>query len=97
MSAQNYYQNGEQHQQYAPPQGQPQYQPGGQQYDPKYQQGPPTYDANYGYGPTNYNPTGEKQDFNQAFKLERPRWNDLWAGVLVRSHNHSFYPNLFNI
>lgn len=22
--------------------------------------------------------------FDQAFKIERPKWNDLWAGILVR-------------
>ena len=22
--------------------------------------------------------------FDQAFKVERPKWNDLWAGILVR-------------
>ena len=22
-------------------------------------------------------------DFNQAFKIEKPRYNDIWAGVLV--------------
>lgn len=26
----------------------------------------------------------EKPMFDQAFKLERPKYNDLWAGILVR-------------
>lgn len=25
-----------------------------------------------------------KQTFEQAFKLDKPRYNDLWAGILVR-------------
>jgi hypothetical protein len=34
----------------------------------------------YGAPPTQYN---EKPMFDQAFKLERPKYNDLWAGILV--------------
>ena len=26
-----------------------------------------------------------KQSYEQAFKLEKPKWNDLWAGILVGS------------
>jgi hypothetical protein len=26
---------------------------------------------------------GEKPSFDQAFKIEKPKWNDLWAGILV--------------
>jgi len=26
---------------------------------------------------------GEKPMFDQAFKLERPKYNDLWAAILV--------------
>ena len=70
-------------------QGQPNYamqQPqgmNGQQYgappapppDQQYNQPPPNYGQKYGNG-------GEKPTFDQAFKIERPRWNDLWAGIL---------------
>ena len=47
----------------------------------KYQQPPPNY------GQTHQNaglpPTDGKQTFDQAFKLDRPKYNDLWAGILV--------------
>jgi len=67
--AQDYYQSG----------------PDAQQYDQsKYQQPPPQY-GNNSYVSPNYAPQGEKQDFNQAFKLDKPKWNDWWAGLLVRS------------
>lgn len=26
----------------------------------------------------------EKYDFDQKFKIQKPKWNDLWAGILVR-------------
>lgn len=56
-----------------------------------YPQQPPQYAQNYappsgppppqnGYAQQNY---GEKPGFDQAFKIERPKWNDWWAGVLV--------------
>ncbi|RYP67970.1 hypothetical protein DL769_005617 [Monosporascus sp. CRB-8-3] len=53
------------------PYGQPQY---GQ---PQYGQPPPP-PPNQDYG----NGYGEKTDFDQAFKIEGPKWNDLWAGIL---------------
>ncbi|RYP35968.1 hypothetical protein DL766_002238 [Monosporascus sp. MC13-8B] len=56
-----------------PPYGQPQY---GQ---PQYGQPPPP-PPNQDYG--NHNGYGEKTDFDQAFKIEGPKWNDLWAGIL---------------
>jgi hypothetical protein len=28
-----------------------------------------------------------KQTFEETFKIARPKWNDLWAGILVR---HTF-------
>lgn len=40
-----------------------------------YSQPPPQYGPNGGYG--------EKPTFDQAFKLDKPKWNDLWAGLLV--------------
>lgn len=50
----------------------------GQQYAPPTQP-PPNYNADYvnqgGNG-------GEKPTFDQAFKIDKPKWNDLWAGVL---------------
>jgi bisphosphoglycerate-dependent phosphoglycerate mutase len=47
--------------------------PYGQQ---QYQQQQQQYDAS----PPQYS---EKPMFDQAFKLERPKYNDLWAGILV--------------
>jgi len=63
------------------------------QQPPQYSQ---TYDAN------SYDPNGEKVGFNQAFRIEKPRWNDLWAGILVRtlsfhSGKHSLIPSQFLI
>ncbi|KAL9125232.1 MAG: hypothetical protein Q9217_005534 [Psora testacea] len=53
----------------------------------RYQQPPPNYGQNYNAGPPPQAPmTGSgdgKQTFEQAFKLERPRYNDLWAGILL--------------
>lgn len=81
MSAADYYQGGD-----APPQnnGAPQQ----QQQQPldgeqaKYTQPPPQY----GYGPQV--PEGgwsEKPTFEQAFKLEKPKFNDVWAAIFVRA------------
>ena len=44
----------------------------------KYQQPPPNY------GQSSQTGGDYKQDFSQVFKIERPRWNDLWAAILVR-------------
>jgi hypothetical protein len=30
---------------------------------------------------TKYEP-GQDFQFNQAFKVEKPKWNDIWAGIL---------------
>ena len=65
-----YNQNG---QQYGAPQGPP---PDQQQY----QQPPPNYGQNHG-PKTDFN--GEKPTFDQAFKIDKPKWNDLWAGALL--------------
>ena len=79
----DYYQN-------APPQGgyntkygNPQYQmQNPQDESQKHQQQPPEYGQNY--GPNNGRAAyGEKPTFEQAFMIERPKWNDLWAGILV--------------
>jgi hypothetical protein len=42
-----------------------------------YPQQPPTYNQQ-----PPVNGTTGKMDFNQAFKVEKPRWNDLWAAIL---------------
>ncbi|KAF1987518.1 duf580 domain-containing protein [Aulographum hederae CBS 113979] len=66
------------------PTGQPQYQQAGPGYEQKYPQQPPQYGQNYdapnGQEQGQY---GEKQDFNQTFKLDKPKLNDLWAGILL--------------
>jgi hypothetical protein len=64
---------------------------------PKYGQQPPNYGQNYGqnYGPSQGPPppqqhSGHQQDgygndsktFEQQFKLDKPKYNDLWAGLL---------------
>ena len=36
---------------------------------------PPTYGENFGKWE-------EKPTFDQAFKVEKPKWNDIWAGIL---------------
>ncbi len=53
---------------------------------PNYQQPPPSYGQNYQN--TSAPPMGAgdgKQTFEQTFKLDKPKYNDLWAGILVRS------------
>lgn len=52
--------------------------------EPKYQQSPPNYDQNFQStgGPTVATGDG-KQTFAQVFKLDKPKYNDLWAGILV--------------
>lgn len=60
------------------------------QYSQQQQYGQPQYGYNGPPGPPpgpnygNANGSGEKPMFDQVFKVERPKWNDLWAGVLVR-------------
>ena len=60
-----------------------------QQYPPPQHPPPPQYGQNYGPPPPQQNGTmpgygnSEKQDFEQTFKIESPKWNDWWAGVLV--------------
>ena len=50
----------------------------------KYQQPPPNYGQDYQNtgAPPMANESG-KQSFDQAFKLDKPKYNDLWAGILV--------------
>lgn len=62
----------QQHGNYQPPNNAPYQQPAYQQ--PPSEPKPPQYHQNVpesGY------------TFDQAFKIEKPKWNDLWAGLLV--------------
>lgn len=68
-------------------QGQPQYQP---QYQQPYQQQQPTGQP-YGepppqyYGPAKqheFDPSAGNPTFGQVFKVDKPKYNDLWAGLL---------------
>lgn len=64
-----------------------------QQQQYQYQQPPPPqqpYPPQNGYGaPVGQQNGGyqgqfdEKASFEQQFKIEKPKWNDLWAGILV--------------
>ncbi|KAF4308216.1 putative protein pns1 protein [Botryosphaeria dothidea] len=50
----------------------------------QYSQPPPNYGQNYP-PPDGAPPNGtygEKPTFEQTFKLDKPKWNDLWAGIL---------------
>jgi hypothetical protein len=69
------------------PQGAYQGQPYGQQ-PPQYGQnnyapppGPPTQQQN-GYQQNGYGYGDSKQGFEQTFKIEKPKFNDWWAGLL---------------
>ena len=65
-----------QYQQQPPAQQQQQYsQEGG--YEPKYSQQPPSYGENFNA------PQDNKQDFAQTFVVQKPKYNDLWAGILL--------------
>jgi hypothetical protein len=64
--------------------GQPPY--GNQQpyQQPPYQQPPNMPPPNNGPPPANGGGYGdEKVTFDQSFKIQKPKWNDLWAGILV--------------
>ncbi|KAF2877564.1 plasma-membrane choline transporter-domain-containing protein [Massariosphaeria phaeospora] len=61
-------------QNYGPPAGPPPQQ--GQNYAPSMGGPPPQQN---GYAQQNY---GEKQSFDQAFTIQRPKYNDWWAGLL---------------
>ncbi|KXJ89328.1 plasma-membrane choline transporter-domain-containing protein [Microdochium bolleyi] len=47
---------------------------------PPQQQQPPPQQPSYNGG--GYGNGDEKGTFDQAFKIEKPKWNDLWAGIL---------------
>src|ERR1700759_2030275 len=49
----------------------------------KFAQEPPQYTNQYGAQPPQQS-NGEKYTFEDAFRIEKPKWNDLWAGILVR-------------
>ncbi|KAL9118003.1 MAG: hypothetical protein Q9187_005455 [Circinaria calcarea] len=48
-----------------------------------YQQSPPVYGSGPQYGDVVSPLAGGKQTFDQAFKLEKPKYNDIWAGILL--------------
>lgn len=76
---QGYQQGG--YQGYPPPQGPPP----PQQQQQGYQQGYPQTSDGYGYNAPPPQGTDEKYSFEQAFKIDKPKWNDLWAAILVRA------------
>jgi len=52
--------------------------PQGDYGNPQYQMQNPQYESQkYQQQPP------EKSTFEQVFTIERPKWNDLWAGILV--------------
>ncbi|KAI9839244.1 MAG: hypothetical protein M1819_003238 [Sarea resinae] len=53
------------------------------QSEPKYSAPPPEYGQNFGQNGAPPPIPGDKPTFDQAFKLEKPKWNDLWAGILL--------------
>ncbi|KAI9844853.1 MAG: hypothetical protein M1837_005271, partial [Sclerophora amabilis] len=52
--------------------------------DRQYTQQPPDYNQDYGGGQNVSAPPipGNKPTYEQSFKLDKPKWNDLWAGIL---------------
>ena len=65
-------------------------QQGQQPYNNGYQQPqypPPNYGQDYQNNapPAPMHGGDGKQTFEQAFKLDRPKYNDLWAGILVNT------------
>ncbi len=53
---------------------------GGPQQPPYPPANPPGPAYNNGGGAP---PQYDKQSFNQVFRIEQPKWNDVWAGILV--------------
>jgi len=82
-AANSYYAEGQPQQQYS------MQNPGGYPQGPtlpQYAQQPPQYGEPNGqkYGTPHTAPVdGNKQTFEQAFVLTKPKYNDLWAGILV--------------
>jgi hypothetical protein len=83
------YNQGQYQQQPPPPQ---------QSFQQDHQQGyqQPTYGAPppYSYNPPQ--PNDEKYSFEQAFKIEKPKYNDLWAGILVSGARYYYGCVTFN-
>ena len=97
-AADGYYNEQNAYQQYPPaPQAQQYQQPPHAQYQPPSQPPPQQYgmendggknEQNYSQAPPEYGatfvpPQNNKQDFQQTFRITKPKWNDLWAGILV--------------
>ncbi len=56
------------------------YQNGAPQYQQQQQPPPPGYGQNYqNSGPPPVTGSDGKQTFDQAFKLDKPKYNDLWV------------------
>lgn len=72
--ADGYYNQQPEQRGYAMQQGQ-----GQEQQQQQYSQPPPDYRQNY--TPHGFD-NGEKPSYDQAFKIEGPKWNDIWAGLL---------------
>ena len=51
---------------------------------PQAAQPPPSYDTKYGEPYAQAPVEGSKFSFEQTFKIDKPKYNDLWAGILVR-------------
>ena len=75
-----------QQQSYPPPQQQP-YPP----QDPKYTVQPPTYGENF------VPPQDNKQSFQETFKIKKPKFNDLWAGLLVSTTRSCLMPSVVEL
>ena len=68
------------------------YQQNSYQQNGQYQNGDQFQQGSYGPPPPySYNPPiqNETYSFNDAFKIEKPKAHDLWAGILVRSFSNS--------
>lgn len=78
MQQRNYQQNG--NGQYPPPnQAQYQQQGGYQQQPQQYAAPPPQYGNN---APVPQAPNGKQSGFEQTFKVDKPKYNDIWAALL---------------
>jgi hypothetical protein len=51
---------------------------------------PPTYGQDFHMAQDN------KQTFEQTFKIEKPKLNDLWAGILACNHTSCFFGPVAN-
>lgn len=79
--ADSYYTNPQPQMQYPPQAANPDYQNGT---EAKSEQPPPAYGQGLQNSPAPMTATGDgKQTFDQVFKLDKPKYNDLWAGILV--------------